>query len=129
MSLAKALPFVLVTSVAVASSPRQGAARSVSVDVTGHYTSNWDAVHLVQEGTRVRGTYVCCGGGTLEGRIIENHVIRFRWHEPRGAGTGEGIWKITPSGRLDGTWGHGQSTSDGGPWTLVPKGQSGQIAQ
>jgi len=124
MSLAKALPFVFITSAAVASSPKQ-----VSFDVTGDYTSNWDKVHLVQEGTRIRGTYVCCGGGTIEGRIVESNVIRYRWHEPRGAGDGEGMWKITPSGSLDGTWGHGQSTSDGGPWTLVPKGQSGQIAQ
>jgi hypothetical protein len=124
MSLAKALPFVLVASVAAASSPGR-----VRIDITGDYTSNWDAVHLVQEGTRIRGTYVCCGGGTIEGRIIENRVIRFAWHEPRGAGDGHGVWTLTPSGSLDGTWGHGGSTSDGGPWTLVLKAQSGQIAQ
>jgi hypothetical protein len=124
MSLAKALPLVLVASVATA-----GSSGRVRVDVTGDYTSNWDAVHLVQEGTRIHGTYVCCGGGTIEGRIIENRVIRYAWHEPRGAGDGHGVWTITPSGSLDGTWGHGTSTSDGGPWTLVPKGASGQLAQ
>lgn len=97
------------------------------LNVTGVYTSNWDEVTLHQDGTRVRGTYVCCGGGTIEGRIVEGRVIKFHWHEPRGAGHGEGVWVIKQDGRLDGTWGHGQSESDGGPWTLAPK-SSGQIA-
>lgn len=124
MLLAKAVPLVLVFSAAAASSPKRAA-----VNVSGEYTSNWDAVTLVQVGDRVRGTYVCCGGGTIEGRVIEGRVIRYQWHEPRGAGHGAGVWTITPSGTLDGTWGHGQSVDDGGPWTLVPKGQSSTIAQ
>jgi hypothetical protein len=122
MSLARCLPvvFVLVFG-AAAATPR--------VDVTGEYTSNWDDVRLVQEGTRVEGTYVCCGGGTIEGRIIEGRVIKFHWHEPRGAGDGEGIWKITADGRLTGTWGRGQSNNDGGPWNLALKAQTARIAQ
>jgi len=122
----RALPFVLVAAVAAvatASSPSR-----LRVNVTGTYTSNWDQVKLVQEGTRVTGTYVCCGGGTITGRIVEGRVLKFHWSEPRGAGEGEGVWTIEQNGRLDGTWGHGQSESDGGPWTLVLKAKAGQIA-
>ena len=98
------------------------------VDVTGDYTSNWDEVHLVQEGDRIHGTYVCCGGGTLEGRIIEGRIIKYEWDEPRGAGHGAGVWTIKGNGTLEGTWGHAQSTNDGGPWTLVRKKKPSQIA-
>ncbi len=111
-------------SVAAARSPRR-----LSVNVSGTYSSNWDDVSLVQIGTRVRGTYVCCGGGTIEGFIVEGSVIRFTWREPRGAGQGEGIWRIAKDGRLEGTWGLGQNNVDGGPWTLVPKRADDEIAQ
>lgn len=120
----RALPLVAVLSVAAFAS---AGSQLRATTITGDYTSNWDAVKLVQDGTRVSGTYVCCGGGTIQGRIIEGRVLKFHWHEPRGAGDGEGVWMIQADGRLEGTWGHGQSESDGGPWTLVPK-QSGQIA-
>ncbi|HUS32333.1 MAG TPA: hypothetical protein VMZ53_27725 [Kofleriaceae bacterium] len=103
------------------------ATASARVDVTGDYASNWDDVHLVQEGDRIHGTYVCCGGGTIEGRIIEGRIIKFEWDEPRGAGHGAGIWTIKGS-TLQGTWGHAQSNSDGGPWTLERKTKRSQIA-
>ena len=102
---------------------------SRSVNITGTYSSNWDDVKLVQEGDRVTGTYVCCGGGTINGRIIEGRVLRYSWHEPNGAGDGHGVWRIQGDGRLDGTWGHGPRADDGGPWTLVPKKPSARIAQ
>ena len=124
MSLVKCIPLLLTFSVASADAPTQRA-----VDITGTYSSNWDDVQLVQDGTRVRGSYVCCGGGTIEGRIIEGRVIKFHWHEPRGAGDGSGVWTITAAGRLEGTWGHGQSATDGGPWNLTPKAQTARIAQ
>lgn len=110
----RCLAFVAVASLASAATPRVP-------NIAGDYTSNWDDVRLDQQGTRVHGTYVCCGGGTIEGRIIEGRIIRYHWAEPNGAGGGEGIWKILSSGRLEGTWGNGQSATDGGPWNLVPK--------
>jgi hypothetical protein len=113
------LPLLLVFSVAAAGTPQR-----LPVSITGDYTSNWDDVRLVQEGTRVHGTYVCCGGGTIEGRIIEGRVIRYHWRS--GGGEGEGTWTITPSGRLEGTWGSGTSADDGGDWTLDPKRQLAQ---
>jgi len=96
------------------------------VDVTGVYQSNWDVVRLVQHGKHVTGTYVCCGGGTIDGEIVEDRILRYRWHEPRGAGDGIGVWKLEGD-RLDGTWGR-KTVDDGGPWTLS-RVRDTQIAQ
>jgi hypothetical protein len=93
--------------------------------VTGTYHSNWDDVTLVQDGDRVHGTYVCCGGGTIEGRIIEGRTLRYMWRQP--SATGMGVWRIS-DGRLDGTWGSGQSDSDGGRWDLTIAKPKSQIA-
>lgn len=120
----RGLPVVLVLSVGAIASASSSRVQSV----TGEYTSNWDEVSLVQTGTRVSGQYVCCGGGTIEGTIIEGRVIRYHWSEPRGAGEGMGLWRIQKDGTLDGTWGHGQSESDGGPWTLARKPAKSSIA-
>lgn len=84
--------------------------------VGGHYKSNWDEVTLQQKGDHVTGTYVCCGGGTIEGRIIEHRVIKFVWRQP--GGSGRGVWTIGPD-RLDGTWGAQDSESSGGRWDLA----------
>ncbi|HEY5928461.1 MAG TPA: hypothetical protein VIV11_42535 [Kofleriaceae bacterium] len=97
-----------------------GADATSHVDVTGDWSSNWDDVKLVREGNRVFGTYVCCGGGKIEGRVFENRIIRYHWESPNGGG-GEGVWEIMSSQRLDGTWGSGQSDDDGGRWDLVRK--------
>ena len=43
-------------------------------DVSGRYTSNYDDVHLTQRGDRVTGSYVCCGGGTIDGRILDGRT-------------------------------------------------------
>jgi hypothetical protein len=132
MSLGKAvvLPLVLALSVAatIATTAQARSPKRSRINITGNYSSNWDEVSLVQDGDRVSGQYVCCGGGTIEGRVIEDRIIRYSWSEPRGAGTGKGVWRIAKDGRLDGTWGHGESVDDGGPWTLVPKRASHQIA-
>jgi hypothetical protein len=108
-----------ITSVAFAITPK-------SLNITGTYSSNWDDVKLVQDGDRVHGTYVCCGGGTIEGRIIEGRSLPYEWKGFNGT-WGLGVWKIDSS-KLDGTWGSGQNQSSGGRWDLVRKTQSKQIA-
>jgi len=96
------------------------------VSVTGNYESNWDAVSLVQDGDRVYGKYVCCGGGTIEGKIIEGRTLRYIWRQP--GGWGMGVWNIRPA-RLEGTWGGNQSESNGGRWDLVMTRSKSQIAK
>jgi hypothetical protein len=77
-------------------------------------------VRLTQDGDRVRGTYVCCGGGTIEGRIIEGRTVRYRWKQP--GGEGMGVWTIEGD-QLRGTWGWNRDDDDGGRWDLVPSTQ------
>lgn len=89
--------------------------RARQINVTGTYSSNWNDVKLVQDGDRVSGTYVCCGGGTIEGRIIEGRTLRYVWRQP--GGWGLGVWTIDAT-HLDGTWGHGQDAVKGGRWDL-----------
>lgn len=98
--------------------PLVATAAGKPTSVSGRYDSNWDEVTLSQDGNRVHGTYVCCGGGTIEGRIIEGRVLRYRWTQPGGRGTG--VWTIE-NGRLVGTWGWNDDDDDGGRWDLDRK--------
>jgi hypothetical protein len=99
---------VATAGVATAAGPAQ-------IVVTGQYSSNYDAVTLIQLADRVTGTYKCCGGGTIEGQI-DGSTLRFRWKQP--GSWGSGVWQISP-GRLEGTWGANQSETSGGRWDLV----------
>lgn len=103
--------------------------RRLTPNIAGTWDSTYGEVSLTQTGNRISGQYPCCGGGTLEGRIVEGAVVKFRWSEPRGAGEGEGIWRIKGDGTLDGSWGHGQSDNDGSEWKLWRPRGSKQIAQ
>lgn len=114
MTLLRCLPLIMMVSVAAAS----GSAR---VDVTAEYASNWDDVRLEQDGNQVFGSYVCCGGGKIEGRIINRgSEIRYHWEALDGSSGGMGRWTIDGD-RLEGTWGSGQDDHDGGRWDLVKK--------
>jgi hypothetical protein len=107
-----AVPLLMMVAVAAATPSRY--------DITGDWASNWDDVRLVRTGKYVHGTYVCCGGGTIDGVIYDDRIIRYHWKQANG-GEGEGVWEIISSDRLDGTWGAGQSDDDGGRWDLVRK--------
>jgi hypothetical protein len=101
-------------SLAIADIPR--------LRVTGSWDSNYGEVSLQQHDGIVTGQYPCCGGGSLEGHV-DGTTIYFRWHEPRGAGEGIGVWRLNArTGGLEGSWGH-RSDSDGGVWNLVPTRQ------
>jgi hypothetical protein len=101
LALAVAVPFA-----ALAAHP---------IDVTGDYHSNWNDVHLVQHGRVITGTYVCCGGGTIDGELTGDRTLRYRWHQGS-AGGGLGIWKLDGD-QLTGTWGT-STVDDGGAWNL-----------
>jgi hypothetical protein len=96
--------------------PLAGASTAVPIDLSGPYKSNWDDVQLAQRGRHVTGSYVCCGGGTIDG-TIEGRTVRYRWRQP--GGEGRGIWTVR-DGRLSGTWGVGNDEDDGGRWDLTP---------
>lgn len=121
LALASSLPWSLPVAEARRVAP-QTAPR-----IAGVWDSTYGEIKLTQIGTRIRGEYQCCGGGTLDGYITGN-VVRFHWREPRGAGEGEGVWQIRPDGTLRGSWGFGQSVDDGATWNLWRRSRD-QIAQ
>jgi len=84
--------------------------------VTGWYTGTWGKVYLEQRGDRVVGSYVCCGGGRIEGTLVGD-VIEFRWDETYIAG--RGVFRRVAPDRLSGSWWGPNSHSHGGPWELV----------
>jgi hypothetical protein len=97
-------------------SSKTGPTQSARISVSGVFQSNYDEVRLTQRGDVVTGTYVCCGGGTIEGRITQGRVLRYRWRQP--GSEGRGVWTIESPDRLSGTWGSEQSEADGGRWDL-----------
>src|SRR5262245_33576299 len=104
-----ALMIVPWAAVAVAHNPR-------GQTVTGTYQSNWDEVKLEQRGKRIWGSYVCCGGGVIEGRI-DGNTIKYSWSQGEGV-EGRGVWTVVAPGKLDGTWGWNDDDKDGGDWNL-----------
>ena len=90
--------------------------RQPSVDISGSYTSNWGAVTLRQNGTRVTGSYVY-QDGRIEG-VIEGNLIRYTWREHDS--TGHGVFVAAGNGELIGTWGVGTDDLSGGGWRLSP---------
>jgi hypothetical protein len=98
------------------------------IQIGGVWDSTYGEVKLTQTGNRVHGEYKCCGGGTLDGYIRRSEV-RFHWKEPRGAGEGEGVWRLQRDGSLQGSWGLSQSDSNGSTWNLWRPKQTKQIAQ
>lgn len=115
-----------VAAFAITLTPADATERpSPRINVTGKYNSNWDDISLVQDGDRVTGTYVCCGRGTIEGRIIEGRTLRYVWRQP--SAWGLGIWHVGNT-QLEGTWGHQQNESNGGRWDLVRVRNASKIA-
>ncbi len=97
------------------------------IQLGGTWDSTYGEVKLTQTGNQIHGTYKCCGGGTLDGYIRRDEV-RFHWKEPRGAGEGEGVWRVQRDGSLQGSWGTSQSDSNGSTWNLWRPRRS-QLAQ
>jgi hypothetical protein len=119
------VPVALALTVVVHAATAQPRRTRPTVDVTGVFQSNYDEVRLEQRGSHITGTYVCCGGGTIEGRIT-GRVIHYRWSGGGGDG-GLGVWTAISRHELVGTWGSGDSEEDGGEWNLTRVGSS-QIA-
>lgn len=90
----------------------------ITHDVSGVYRSSYGEVRLRQAGTQITGTYVCCGGGTIDGTLGRDGHITYRWRQP--GSDGHGAWRAGPGGRLLGTWGTGASATSGGAWDLTP---------
>ena len=122
------LRFAIATLVAVAplAEARMPVARELQIG--GTWDSTYGEVTLTQTGNQIHGVYRCCGGGTLDG-YLRGSEVRFHWKEPRGAGEGEGVWRVQRDGSLQGSWGTSQSDTNGSTWNMWRPRRSSQLAQ
>lgn len=79
------------------------------------FTSERGTVHLVREGGAVAGRYGASGVMTC---TLASERFDCQWYENTIEGHATFVRK--PSGKLEGSWGNGASTDDGGSWTLAP---------
>lgn len=126
-----ALSLALAATVFADFSPadaRRPVVQATFINIDGVWDSTYGEVSITQRGNRIHGEYQCCGGGTLDG-YITGSVVKFHWREPHGAGEGEGVWRRSNDGTLQGSWGVGQSDNDGSTWKMWRPKQTKQIAQ
>ncbi len=102
---------IIAGVVAVVSTARAQAPRSVS----GKYRGDRGDATLVQDGTRVLGTFRA--RGEIDGELAGD-VLRFTWRE--NGSIGRGVMLVAGDGALIGTWGTGDDERDGGSWSLTP---------
>jgi len=82
-----------------------------------NFSGMWDTpfgyMHLVQEGSRVRGKYRS-DLGSIDGRIVGD-TLYFTWRDPDGRG--EGFFVLSADGRsLDGAYRRERGTDWEGRW-------------
>jgi hypothetical protein len=109
----------------------------VNGNFTGHYDAAGKSVSFTSfelktnDNFSVAGEYTYTGStghevqGSLDGRLIFNvdagskaltPVVAFDWTEP--SGTGKGLWTVSATGDIKGTWGRGAVETGGGGWEL-----------
>ena len=114
--------------------------KRVTGDFEGIYDSSSTVVSFssfelkTDEKFSVAGEYSFIGSsgdiveGTIDGRLIFNvdpttktvsPIVQFKWVEP--GGSGQGVWKVSATGDLKGTWGRGAADSGAGIWELSKK--------
>ncbi len=84
-------------------------------DFTGVYNTNFGVATVTQTGSKVNFKYpIGTGACTAAGKVLKCH-----WIESNGSG--DAILTKQTDGKLTGTWGNGQSATNGGGWTFTPK--------
>jgi len=115
----------IVATVSSAAYAQPGAiAPPPALDLSGNYVGTWGAATLRQDGMHVTGTYAY-QDGHLDG-MLADHTLTFAWTEDDGSG--RGVFAVANDGSLYGTWGTGDSTSNGGSWTLTRGGDGVPVA-
>lgn len=67
-------------------------------------SAQWGLIILEQRGDDVRGTYTCCGSGTLEGKA-KNNTVKLTWTAKAASDSmGETAMRLMKNGDLDGSW-------------------------
>lgn len=82
---------------------------------SGTYQMDNGTMVLVQVGDKVTGTYTGEETGTIEG-TVKDGKLSYEWKQPNGE-AGRGVFTLSADGKeISGTWGNGQSETDGGTW-------------
>ncbi len=94
---------------------------------TGKWKTNWGTeliIDLTQNGDKVKGRYTYSENGVeVKGRIfgkLVGNTLSFRWRERIGSRKRGGRGKFVLSGdgsSFTGSWGNGDSDSNGGSWS------------
>lgn len=94
----------------------------LTVDWSGAWSSDFGVINFTQQGAQVSGNYAYANSGAqvqgqISGAVMGSH-LDFAWEEgPGGAGAGHGSFIVGADGRsFEGTWGKGESRTDGGNW-------------
>jgi hypothetical protein len=87
-------------------------------DFRGNYTTNWGAARCTQVKRNVNCLYAGKSGG-LQCKVIGDDELDCEWDEPGLSGKAKLTRK--EDGRLVGSWGNGNSKTNGGPWVFKPK--------
>jgi hypothetical protein len=111
-----------VAALTSAVSPPEPAAPIVPGQIGGRWGTHWGSevcnLTLTQNATNVTGSYTSTGAppGTVAGTFVSN-VLTGTWTDQQGAHGGIVLTFSPDSRSFTGTWGSGESTSNGGQWT------------
>jgi hypothetical protein len=89
-------------------------------DYRGSYTSNWGGAKCTQVKKNVNCLYQG-KTGSLDCKIVgdDGNELECEWDDSEGRGKAK--FKRKDDGQLVGSWGHGSSATNGGPWVFKPK--------
>ena len=95
----------------------------ISVPVStweGKWSTNFGPLVTEQKDGKLYGLYQYGENqivGAIMGDLDGTNVMHFSWAEKNGAGKGSGVFVVAADGsEFVGTWGYGDSESDGGNW-------------
>ncbi|MDF1826550.1 MAG: hypothetical protein P1U68_18040 [Verrucomicrobiales bacterium] len=82
----------------------------------GTWSTDWGILVIKGSEEKLTGKYSGPFVGTIEGKVTEGE-FHFVWKQTN-AEWGSGVFTVSDEGKkLIGTWGGGESKTNGGPWT------------
>jgi hypothetical protein len=101
--------------------PTQEEPKETIADFRGSYTTTWGSARCTQVKRNVNCLYGGGKSGGLQCKVVGEDELDCEWDEPGLSGKA----KLTKKddGRLVGSWGHGSSSKNGGPWIFKPKAE------
>ena len=111
-------PVVTAAAEPAAAAPSQAPKAAPAENFAGEYISTWGKVKCSQVLDNVNCLYTY-SNGSLDCKIQEEKKLDCAWDE--NGGSGKARFEKKDNGRLEGTWGRGESYTNGGRWIFTPK--------